>query len=147
MARGTYPCKAPDLLANPPNSVRNAFHTLYDGDQEAVRDLHEHRQPRCNDGLHVVVGSCNLWRDTAREVWREGACLFLDLRNHLFVDFDRIDLQVKVLVLDKAVDAFCEHTLEVALTRPTSCVGCHHTGYGRVRAKEGSKLRRCLELR
>ena len=64
----TNPSKTPNLFANPPDTVWDALHALHNGEEEAVRNLHEHRQSRSDDSLHVCVRRCNFWSDAAGKV-------------------------------------------------------------------------------
>jgi len=44
-------------------------------------------------------------------------------------------------MLDETIDTVCEHALDVALTRPTSCVGRHHSGHWGVGSQKRTELR------
>ena len=50
-------------------------------------------------------------------------------------------------MFDEAVDTLRKHTLQVALTGPSPCVGGHHARDGRVGAQQRTKLGCRLELR
>lgn len=145
--RRSYTSQTPNLFANPPDAVRNAFHALDDSDEEAVGDLHQHGQSGCDNRLHVGIFCRNFGRDAAGEIRREGAGLFLDLIYHLFVHLanaltrgirgegshthlDGIYLEVEILVFDKAVDALGKHPLEVALAWTSTGVRGHHARDG-----------------
>lgn len=49
---------------------------------------------------------------------------------------ERIDLQIQILVLDQAVDAFGQDGLQVALSGSSTRVGCHHSRHGRVGSEQ-----------
>lgn len=49
-------------------------------------------------------------------------------------------------MLDETIDTVCEYTLDVALTRPTSCVGRHHSGHRGVGSQKRTKFRCGLKL-
>ena len=42
-------------------------------------------------------------------------------------DLQRVNFKIKVLVLNKTVDALCKHTFQVTLTRATTGISCHHS--------------------
>lgn len=56
----TYPRQAPDLLADPTDTIWYRVETVNDRGQERICDLDEHRQSRLDDRLHVQIGSCDL---------------------------------------------------------------------------------------
>lgn len=62
--------------------------------------------------------------------------------NHL----DRIYLEVEIFVFYETIDALCENTLEVALTRTSASVGGHHAGDRGVCSQQGAKFCGSLEL-
>ena len=66
----TNPSKTPNLFANPPDTVRDALHALHNGEEEAVRDLHEHCQPGRDNGLYVRVRRRDFRWYATREVGR-----------------------------------------------------------------------------
>lgn len=76
----------------------------------------------------------------------KGARVFLDLVDHLLIDFERVNFQVQLLVFNKTVDSLGQHRLEVALTGSTACIRGHHTGDRCVRAEQRTKLGSGLEL-
>ena len=49
-------------------------------------------------------------------------------------------------MLDETIDAVCEHAFDVALTRPTSRVGRHHSGHWGVGSQKRTELRCGLKL-
>ena len=49
-------------------------------------------------------------------------------------------------MLDETIDAVCEHAFDVALTRPTSRVGRHHSGHWGIGSQKGTELRCSLKL-
>lgn len=142
----THPCKALNLLTYPPDTVWDAVNAVNDRIQEAVHDLHEHCHPRRDDGLNVAVRCSRLWRDATGKNRREGACLLLNLRDHLLVNLDRVDLEIEIFVFCETVDAFSKYALEIALSGATPCVRCHHPGDGGIGTEEGSKFGGSFEL-
>jgi hypothetical protein len=85
-SRPPYPCQTSNLFADPPYTVRHRFHTIDNGQQECVGNLHQHGQPRSNDLLNVRIGGCFFGSHTTREIRWEATRLFFDLGDHLFVD-------------------------------------------------------------
>ena len=115
-----------NLLADPPNTVRHTLHTLNDRDQKAIRDFHQHRQPGGDDSLDITVRRSDFRGNAAWEVGRQGPCLFFYLNNHLLIHLDRVDLEIKVLVLDEAVDSLCQDGFQITLAGSSTGVRRHH---------------------
>jgi hypothetical protein len=64
----------------------------------------------------------------------------------MFLYLERIDLENEILVLDERIDPLGQHTLQIALPRPTPCIGCHHPTDRRVGSQQTAKFSSRLEL-
>jgi hypothetical protein len=81
----THSRQAPNLLADPSDPIRHRLQRLDDRQQEAIRDLHQHRQSRLDDRLDILVGGGDFRGNASREIFGHDASVFFDLIDHLLV--------------------------------------------------------------
>jgi len=141
-----YLGKTANLLTDPSDTVWHLVERLDDCIQEQIGNLHQHAQARQDDCLNILVCSGRLWRDTARQLWWQGSCIFLNLIDHLLIHFKGIHLQIEILVLNQIVDSFRQHCLQIALTGSSARVRCHHSRNWRISAQKRAEFGGALEL-
>jgi hypothetical protein len=74
------------LFAYPSDPIGNVLQTVNDGNEKAVRYLHQHGQPGRYDGLHIEIGRSMFWGYAPGKILWKRASLLFNLVDHLLID-------------------------------------------------------------